>query len=117
MSFLFLDNVYYRILSYAIKYGKSKGYQKGLHKLEINVEGEGPIAQIIKEIVNFNYSSSMSHILTNEMCFKEPKSPNWTQSFFFMLIPLTIMLFLQVLFFYLHLKLKIKQIDEIFFKI
>lgn len=80
-----------------VKYGKTHGYQKGNHTLEINVEGEGPMAKIIKEIADFNYSSNLAANLTNEDCFYNPTRPDWIKSMFFVLLPMTIMLFFQVI--------------------
>uniref|UniRef100_A0AC35FDM5 Dendritic cell-specific transmembrane protein-like domain-containing protein n=1 Tax=Panagrolaimus sp. PS1159 TaxID=55785 RepID=A0AC35FDM5_9BILA len=72
--------------------------QKGEHLLQVKIEGEGPVAEMIKDLLNYNFTTEIDKSIGHEACIQSPRSPDWANIFFTIYFPLIAMFLLQVLF-------------------
>ncbi|KAI6214021.1 hypothetical protein M3Y94_00219800 [Aphelenchoides besseyi] len=95
-----VDHYFYRILYDVVSYGKTQATQRAEHTVDIQVDGHGPVADLIRSIVSFNYTNQIHRNITNEECLLTPRRPNWNFTLIHIFGPLIGMLLLQVLFGY-----------------
>lgn len=106
-----LDHFLYRVLALVVRFGQrdtivetaSNGTASqphaafgGEHTLRIAVRGEGPIAEMIREILDFRFTKTVHEELSNQMCLTRPRPPDWSAVVVWLVIPLLVMLLLQV---------------------
>ena len=53
---------------------------------------------MIKELIDYNFTSFIDTTVGHDSCIKPPTSPNWTNIFYSIYLPLIAMFLLQVLF-------------------
>ncbi|KAI6189950.1 DC-STAMP domain-containing protein [Aphelenchoides bicaudatus] len=100
LTVVMLDHYFYRVLYNVVSFGRVQANQQGIHTVDITVDGHGPIADMIRDIANFNFTKQMHREVSNRYCIVEPKKPNWTFIMTHIFLPLVIMLLLQVVFSY-----------------
>uniref|UniRef100_A0A914ZU26 Dendritic cell-specific transmembrane protein-like domain-containing protein n=1 Tax=Parascaris univalens TaxID=6257 RepID=A0A914ZU26_PARUN len=64
------------------------------------VSGTGFVADLIKDMINFDFDKTLNLTIPLEHCHVEPTSPDWSFSWKYVILPLTLMLLLQVVFGY-----------------
>uniref|UniRef100_A0A915N6T7 Dendritic cell-specific transmembrane protein-like domain-containing protein n=1 Tax=Meloidogyne javanica TaxID=6303 RepID=A0A915N6T7_MELJA len=94
-----LDYYYNRMLEIVIEHGKMLSEQTSYSHLNIKVDGEGVVANLLKEILNFNYTGYLKEELTNEKCLKNASSkPDWFYNFRSLFLPVFLILLLMKFF-------------------
>ncbi|CAG9537036.1 unnamed protein product [Cercopithifilaria johnstoni] len=71
-----------------------------LYKVIYNIDGTGFIADLVKEMINFDYHSYRNMTISLEECIYNPVSPDWSYAGKYIFFPLGIMFLLQVVFGY-----------------
>ncbi|KAL7073102.1 hypothetical protein ACQ4LE_007904 [Meloidogyne hapla] len=98
-AIIMLDYYYNRMLEIVIEHGKMLSEQTSYSHLNIKVGGEGVVANLLKEILNFNYTGYLKEELTNEKCLKNASSkPDWFYNFVYLFLPVLFILLLMVFF-------------------
>ena len=96
---IFMDYYFYKILIFIFEFMKSSKFNtQGDHVLNLEVEGEGPVSQMIKDLLNFNFTDSIEKNFEHGICVPEPSPPNFFLIFFWILVPLFFMFFIQIIF-------------------
>uniref|UniRef100_A0A914KY17 Dendritic cell-specific transmembrane protein-like domain-containing protein n=1 Tax=Meloidogyne incognita TaxID=6306 RepID=A0A914KY17_MELIC len=91
IAIVMLDYYYNRMLEIVIEHGKMLSEQTSYSHLNIKVDGEGVVANLLKEILNFNYTGYLKEELTNEKCLKNASSkPDW----YFLILLFNVLYFL-----------------------
>ncbi|KAF7640292.1 DC_STAMP domain-containing protein [Meloidogyne graminicola] len=94
-----LDYYFNRMLEIVIEHGKMLSSQTSYSHLRIKIDGKGVVANLLKEILNFNYTGYLKEELTNDKCLKNSSSkPNWSFNVLYIFIPVFLILLLQVFF-------------------
>ncbi|KAM3716664.1 E3 ubiquitin-protein ligase [Dirofilaria immitis] len=70
------------------------------YKVIYNIEGTGFVADLVKEMLEFDYKSHRNLTISLEKCIYNPVSPDWSYVGKYILFPLGIMFILQVIFGY-----------------
>ncbi|VBB29535.1 unnamed protein product [Acanthocheilonema viteae] len=70
------------------------------HRIIYNIDGTGFIADLIKEMLDFDYQSQRNMTVSLEECIYNPVSPDWRYAGKYIFFPLGIMFLLQVIFGY-----------------
>ncbi|CAK5074991.1 unnamed protein product [Meloidogyne enterolobii] len=99
IAIVMLDYYYNRMLEIVIEHGKMLSEQTSYSHLNIKVDGEGVVANLLKEILNFNYTGYLKEELTNEKCLKNASSkPDWIYNVTNLFLPVFLILLLMVFF-------------------
>uniref|UniRef100_A0A1I7W4F8 DC_STAMP domain-containing protein n=1 Tax=Loa loa TaxID=7209 RepID=A0A1I7W4F8_LOALO len=85
-----------QISKYTSKYVTSEDQQL----FSFKIDGTGFIADLVKEMIEFDYQSHRNVTVSLEKCIYNPISPNWPYVGKYIFFPLAIMLLLQVTFGY-----------------
>jgi E3 ubiquitin-protein ligase DCST1 len=71
--FVFLDHILSSLLSIIARHSQINFHQEGVHKFNITVQGEGFIANLIRESVDeFNVDERIKVMTSNEPCLPRP---------------------------------------------
>ncbi|KAL3072182.1 hypothetical protein niasHT_034776 [Heterodera trifolii] len=91
-----VDHFYFRLLQIVVTHGKILRSQKGGNSLNIVVNGSGAVAELLRNVLQFNYSKDLDTDLDNLHCLTQPNAPNWTFNAWYLMGPLIAMFLLQV---------------------
>uniref|UniRef100_A0A183ED76 DC_STAMP domain-containing protein n=1 Tax=Gongylonema pulchrum TaxID=637853 RepID=A0A183ED76_9BILA len=64
------------------------------------IQGSGFIADLVKQMLNFDYKRHSNITMSTEKCIFQPNPPDWAYAAKYILVPLLIMFLLQVIFGY-----------------
>uniref|UniRef100_A0A0R3RPI2 DC_STAMP domain-containing protein n=1 Tax=Elaeophora elaphi TaxID=1147741 RepID=A0A0R3RPI2_9BILA len=70
------------------------------HKVIYNIDGTGFVADLVKEMLDFDYHSHRNMTVSLDECIYNPVSPDWPYAGKYIFFPLGIMFLLQVIFGY-----------------
>ncbi|CAD5222649.1 unnamed protein product [Bursaphelenchus okinawaensis] len=99
------DHVLYRILSIITEFLTAEAEQTGRHVVDVQVVGNGSIAEMVRSIIQFNYTDTQQRELSNKVCMVSPKQLDQRQFVYNILLPLVVMFALQVLLNYIVTRL------------
>uniref|UniRef100_A0A7I4KKS7 DC_STAMP domain-containing protein n=1 Tax=Brugia malayi TaxID=6279 RepID=A0A7I4KKS7_BRUMA len=96
----FVDFVFYRVIYNISKYTSKYVTSESQQFFSFKIDGTGFIADLVKEMIEFDYHSYRNMTVSLEECIYNPVSPNWLYAGKYILFPLGIMFLLQVIFGY-----------------
>ncbi|CAD5232141.1 unnamed protein product [Bursaphelenchus xylophilus] len=91
------DHVFYRLLVLIIDFIESEAEQTGRHEVEVKVVGNGSIASIVRDLIEFNYTGTQHREVNNKVCLVQPRKSDEMEQFLRLFFPLLVMFFLQIL--------------------
>lgn len=75
LSLLYIDDIFYSILSSIHEHALIKYRELGHHDLQVNVMGDGPLAQTVRRLaVHFNTTYDLNKSSTTSQCLPRPES-------------------------------------------
>uniref|UniRef100_A0A7E4ZXG7 DC_STAMP domain-containing protein n=1 Tax=Panagrellus redivivus TaxID=6233 RepID=A0A7E4ZXG7_PANRE len=94
-----IDAMLYRILRKVVTFAEdAQSAQQGHHMLHIDVAGEGAMAEMIRGLLNFNFTKVVDGKTSSNECTKEPTPPDVQTIIWWIYVPLGVMFLLQVIF-------------------
>uniref|UniRef100_A0A914ZRF1 Dendritic cell-specific transmembrane protein-like domain-containing protein n=1 Tax=Parascaris univalens TaxID=6257 RepID=A0A914ZRF1_PARUN len=97
---LLVDNFFYSIIKEVMRFSAVSVSAKSKQQFHLGVSGTGFVADLIKDMINFDFDKTLNLTIPLEHCHVEPTSPDWSFSWKYVILPLTLMLLLQVVFGY-----------------
>ncbi|KHN72517.1 DC-STAMP domain-containing protein 1, partial [Toxocara canis] len=73
---------------------------QGKQRFHLEVAGTGFVADLVKDMINFEFDRAINLTVPAEHCQAQPIPPDWSFSWKYVLLPLILMLLLQVIFGY-----------------
>lgn len=74
-SLLYIDDIFYSILSSIHEHALIKYRELGHHELQVNVTGEGPLARTVRRLANhFNSTYDLNKLSTTSQCLPQPQT-------------------------------------------
>ncbi|VDM43244.1 unnamed protein product [Toxocara canis] len=86
--------------SFVMRFSATSVTGQGKQRFHLEVAGTGFVADLVKDMINFEFDRAINLTVPAEHCQAQPIPPDWSFSWKYVLLPLILMLLLQVIFGY-----------------